>query len=94
MAKMTPYKRASASTGTYTDNQGNEKKRWVNVGTLFKYDDGGLSLKIESLPVGGQWNGFISFFDIEDKQGGSRSAGAAPSKAAAMTYDMNDDIPF
>lgn len=92
MAKMTPFKRAAASTGSYTDRNGDTKKRWVNVGTLFKYEDGGLSLKLESVPVGEGWNGFISFFDIEDKRDGASKPAAASSPRES--YDLNDDIPF
>lgn len=67
---MKPYRRAVATTGTYTDRNGSEKKRYVNVGTLFQYDDGGLALKLDSIPVGNEWNGFVSFYEIEDKRQG------------------------
>ena len=90
---LKPYKKAVATTGTYTDRQGNEKKRYVNVGTLFQYDDGGLTLKLDSLPVGDGWNGFISFYDIEDKRQDDvnpRRDRAEPSMDAAL----NDEIPF
>lgn len=85
---MKPIKKAVATTGTYESN-GETKKRYVNVGTLFQYDDGGMALKLESIPVGGEWNGFVSFFDLDDKKKadkptGTRSAGG----------DLNDDIPF
>lgn len=85
MAKMTPHKRAVATVGSYTDNQGNEKKRYVNVGTLFQYDDGGFALKLDSIPVGGDWNGFVSFYDIDtkDNKGSGRSRD-----------DDGDSIPF
>jgi hypothetical protein len=52
MSKMTPHKRAVAVTGTYTDRNGSEKKRYTTIGTLFRYDDGNLSLKIDAVPVG------------------------------------------
>lgn len=84
---MKPYKRAVAVTGSYTDRSGNEKKRYANVGTLFQYDDGGLTLKLDSIPVGDGWNGFLSFYDIEDK----KQAGEATREPAR---DLNDDIPF
>lgn len=90
---MKPYKRAVAVTGTY-ESRGETKKRYTNLGTLFQYDDGGFALKLDSVPVGDGWNGFISFYDIEEKQqGGTRSAGETP-KTDSRTYDLNDDIPF
>ena len=86
---MKPYRRAVAVTGSYTDRQGNEKKRYTNVGTLFQYDDGGFALKLDSIPVGDGWNGFVSFYEIEargDQSGGRQSREADPS--------FDDPIPF
>lgn len=97
MARMTPHKRAVATVGTYTDRQGNEKKRYLNVGTLFKYEDGGLALKIDAVPIGEGWNGFISFYDIEDRQDSNRGGGERPQQRQSgprESYDLNDDIPF
>ena len=88
MSKMTPYKRAVAVTGTYTDRNGSEKKRYTTIGTLFRYDDGNLSLKIDAVPVGQGWNGFVSFYDLEDRKTGSETSTGTASP------DLNDDIPF
>lgn len=90
MSKMTPYRRAVAVTGTYTDRQGNEKKRYVNVGTLFQYEDGNLTLKLESLPVSG-WNGFLSFYEIEDRK---PQDDVNPRRDAPASRDLDDEIPF
>lgn len=87
MAKMTPFKRAVATTGTYTDRSGNEKKRYLNIGTLFKYEDGGFALKLDAVPVGDGFNGFVSFYDIEDKASGTESRSDARP-------DLSDDIPY
>lgn len=88
MSKMTPYKRAVAVTGTYTDRNGSEKKRYTTIGTLFRYDDGNLSLKIDAVPVGQGWNGFVSFYDLEDRKTGSETSTGMASP------DLNDDVPF
>jgi len=100
MAKMTPHKKAVAVTGSYTDRQGNEKKRYTNVGTLFQYDDGGFALKIDSIPVGGEWNGFVSFFDLDEKrsagaaQGGAQRGGGGSGPREDFSADLDDQIPF
>lgn len=86
---MKPYKKAVAVTGSYTDRSGNEKKRYTNVGTLFQYDDGGFSLKLDSVPVGDGWNGFISFYDLEERK--ERTASDTPSRSAV---DDMGDVPF
>lgn len=85
---MKPYKKAVATTGTYTDRNGNEKKRYANVGMLFQYDDGGFALKLDTLPVGDGWNGFISFFDLDEKRE------AAPAKNDGGSFDDMGDVPF
>lgn len=96
---MKRYKRAVAVTGSYTDHNGNEKKNYVTVGTLFQYDDGGLALKLDSVPVGGGWNGFISFYEIEDKREGGqaqerRGGSERQQSGERQSYDLSDDIPF
>lgn len=88
MSKMTPHKRAVAVTGTYTDRNGSEKKRYTTIGTLFRYDDGNLSLKIDAVPVGQGWNGFVSFYDLEERKTGSETSTREPGQ------DLNDEIPF
>lgn len=59
---------AVAVVGTYTDRQGNEKNRYVTVGAVFENDKKQMSLKIESLPVGGEWNGWISFYEPKEQE--------------------------
>ncbi|WP_370867838.1 hypothetical protein [Phenylobacterium sp.] len=96
---MTPYKQAACVTGTYTDRDGNEKKRYVNVGTLFQYEDGGFALKLDSIPVGQGWNGFVSFFDLKPRDGGQAGGGQRTSQQASkpredFSADLDDEIPF
>ena len=47
---------AVATVGTYKDRNGEEKKRYVNVGSVFENDKGQLSLKLDSVPVGNEWS--------------------------------------
>ena len=56
---------AIITTGEYTNAQGEQKKSYLKIGTLFVYDDGGLSLKLDAVPVG---NGNISFYERKPKQ--------------------------
>jgi hypothetical protein len=87
---------AVATTGTYTDRQGNEKKRYVTVGAVFEDDQKRMSLKIESLPVGGTWNGWISFFTPKEKTD-APAAKPAPKQTGRSAEDVFDDggeIPF
>lgn len=91
---MKPHKRAVAVTGSYTDRQGAEKKRYTTIGTLFQYDDGGLSLKLDSIPVGDGWNGFISFYDFEDRKPNDDVNPRREQPREKFSADLDDEIPF
>lgn len=69
------FKKAVATMGKYTNAQGEEKKRYTNVGTLFQQDDGRLSLKLDAVPVGEGWSGWISFYDLEPKKDARQDEG-------------------
>lgn len=64
--------------------EGREKPRYVNCGAAFRSDKGGLSIKLNSLPAGAGWNGWLSLFEPKPKD-------AAP-KAAADDFD--DSLTF
>lgn len=73
-----------ASTGSYTDKNGAEKRRWLKCGIVMNTKTGGLALKLEAIPVGS--DGWFSLFEpkAKDEQ-------AAP-KGKAIEED--DGIPF
>jgi hypothetical protein len=95
-------------TGEYTDRiTGETKARWLTIGSVFRHDDGGTSIKLDCVPVGlPEWNGWVSVYSRKGKdeqpsqarQPVHRNAGAngggqrqAPRQAPA---DFDDDIPF
>lgn len=41
-----------AAAGRYTDNQGQEKTRWLNCGAVIQNSNGNMSLILEQFPVG------------------------------------------
>ena len=51
-------------TSTYEKDE-QQKKKYTTVGTLFVYDDGGMSIKLDSIPVG--FDGKLAVYD-RDKQ--------------------------
>lgn len=69
----------------YTDREGNEKTRYVNIGVLFTRDDGSLTAKLESVPVG--FNGWINFYVPKDDAKGK------PAGNREQSHD-GDRIPF
>jgi len=52
-------------TTTYEKN-GEQKKKYTNVGTLFIYDDGNMGIKLDSIPV--NFDGKLAVYDRDDKQ--------------------------
>lgn len=92
---------AVATVGSYKDKTtGEEKKRYMNVGTVFESEDGRLSLKLETVPIGPGWSGYIQFFEPRSYQDApaaarpvQRSLPPAPV-ADGQADDENDEIPF
>lgn len=81
---------AVASTGKYTDrNTGVEKNRYLTVGAVFVNDEGKYSLKLESLPVGPAFNGWINFYEPRAKE-----EKPAQQKQAAEQFEDDKDLPF
>ena len=72
----------------YTDKDGNEKTRYITIGVLFQRDDGSLTAKIESLPVG--FNGWVNFWEPKEDDGKSQRTGGGNSRGG----DPDEKIPF
>ena len=105
MAKATH--KIVATVGTYKDRQtGEEKKRYLTVGTAFTDDQGRISLKIDAMPVSPEWSGWLSLYPLdEDRQqqqprqkyaGDGRSERRPAPKEGPLdrSLDDDDDIPF
>ena len=60
----------TVKTGEYTDAQGQTKGRWLRIGTVFRHDDGGTSIKLDAIPVGiPGWEGWVNVFPREQQDG-------------------------
>lgn len=73
-----------AKTGKYTDKNGQEKNRWAKCGVILQGDKG-LSLKLETIPVGS--DGWFSLFEPKPQQSSGNSAPAGDDLGGS-------DIPF
>lgn len=78
-----------AVTGKYTDAQGQEKSRYLNIGVILTTKTGGFALKLEAIPVG--WDGWA--YLNEPKQPEQKQA-QQPAKTGTAFDQMKDDIPF
>lgn len=96
-----------ATTGKYTDRTtGEEKKRYLTVGKAFTDDQGRISMKLEAVPVGPEWSGWLSLYPAKEReQQRPASASQQPAErqrheaakaatAPAPAFDEEDDIPF
>lgn len=98
---MEKIKDAIAVVGEY--NKGGEvKKRYQNVGALFQRDDGSFSMKLESLPLSADWNGWLNFYDPYNKREGQeqqqqpkrQQQPTQQQQQPNNTFSADDEIPF
>lgn len=91
-----------ATIGKFKDRAtGDEKKRYLNVGTLFTDEQDRLTIKIEAMPIGLEWSGWLSCYPVErnnqrDRDHAYRTQQPPPRDDTAG-WDSNEpaqDIPF
>ena len=78
-------------TTTYEKN-GEQKKKYTTVGTLFVYDDGGMSIKLGSIPV--NFDGKLSVYDRDNKQQPQQSQQSHYASPAPSVDATDQEIPF
>lgn len=90
-------------TGTYTDNNGEQKGRYENIGSLFKKDNGDLFMTIKATfnPAGvereaGKDSIIASLFDIKEKQQMAEPPRRPqrPQQQQRPQFDDESDLPF
>lgn len=60
---------------------GGEKARYPRVGTAFQDDRGQISVKLDTLPIPGEWNGWLNIFPPRGQSPGScQQARSFPSR--------------
>lgn len=79
-----------AVTGEYQTRDGHTKKRYQRCGVVFE-NERGLSLKLEALPVGNEWNGWLRLMEPRENRGGGNYNAPA---GADKTPEFDDDVPF
>ena len=82
---MKKIKNIVVITGTYTNKDGQEKKRYQTIGSLFA-DGENLKIKLDTIPlVDGGWTGWANCYELEDR---------AEKPRKSSFDDMPSDIPF
>lgn len=87
-----------AAMGEYTDREGNTKVRWQNCGAVIETKNG-LALKLESVPVGNQWEGWFKLFEPNGQKASSKVNQGRDTEMQSHGVphggsDFDDDIPF
>ena len=64
---MKKIKNIVVITGTYTNKDGAEKKRYQTIGSLFE-DGENFKIKLDTIPLAdGGWTGWANCYDLEEK---------------------------
>ena len=83
-----------AVTGSYTDRNGVEKRRYLNCGAVFETDKG-LSQKLEAVPLGSE--GWFQLYEPRTEappQQTGRPHASRHGEPEQAEADFEDDIPF
>jgi hypothetical protein len=82
------------STGSYIDKNGEEKKRWLKCGVIFKSEKGNYSMKLEAIPTKSSEDGmWFALFVPKPREQKPQQQGFR-DKPQKATDDFDDDIPF
>jgi len=86
---------AIAVVGEYTDSQGNTKKRYSKLGSAFVNDKGEVSVKLDCVPCGGTWDGWVSLREPYDGEKPARQS-SEPTRTSrrGTASDFDQDVPF
>jgi len=93
MAKSKYTHDVTATVGSYTNREGDEKKRYVNVGKAFTDDSGRISIKLETIPVGPDWSGWLSLYPAKTREEREETNRGNASNPKPPKED-DDAIPF
>lgn len=80
--------KVSAGAGKYTDKDGNEKTRYVDMGVVMETKNGPM-LKLEAIPVG--WDGWAYLNEPKAREEGEQRT--KPQRGSAP-QDDGSEIPF
>ena len=69
-----------AVVGEYTNAQGQTKKRFVKVGSAWDKGQQGISIKLDTIPAGNEWDGWLTARQPLERQ-------AAPQARTPVSED-------
>lgn len=78
---------------SYKNKAGEEKTKWVEVGSLWRKEDGALSLRIDAVPTS-NWDGWCLLQDPFENEIAQEEAEQAEASDSGKQELPEDDIPF
>jgi len=79
-----------AKVGEYELN-GEKKARWFTCGAVFENEKGQLSAKLNGIPVGVDWNGWLNLSTPNEQRSGGQSPSASSNAKASATEDKAEE---
>lgn len=83
----------TATIGEYTNAAGETKKRYVNCGSAFTDEQGRVSIKLDSVPCSPEWSGWVSLYEVRDKDGRESDRRQNASQGQQRQAPRNQAIP-
>jgi hypothetical protein len=71
------------------ERNGEEKKRYINIGSVFDGEKG-MSVKLDTIPLG--WDGWAQFYEPKPREEAPPASKTA--RASLHPDDPSDQIPF
>jgi hypothetical protein len=75
----------------YQNRSGEDKTHWINCGEAVEWDDGGITIRLDTVPTFPGWDGKLSLFVKKEREQAPQRQAPAPKPAPA---DLDDSIPF
>ena len=85
---------AVITLGEYTDGEGQTKKLYNKVGTVLTRPDGSQALRLDTVPINPDWNGWINFYEPRNQRSDRPQQQQAPRPQTQNNTYEKDDIPF
>lgn len=80
-------------SGEYTDQDGRSRNRWQRIGSVFRHDDGGTTIKLDCVPVGlPDWDGWVSVFSRDEPQDSAGQKAQTTRQAANGYQGQNSNV--
>lgn len=98
MSNTKVYGDVVATVGEYKNKDGNEKKRFLRVGTAFiNEDDKGnksMSIKMDALPLSAEWSRWLRIYQRKSKREQEEEQYRQQQEAHMEPIDDNIDEPI